>query len=58
MSASRRWLRAEAPPQASASPVIAATNRVVPGQPFAPPIIPQAPVKSRRDMMRGFVSVT
>jgi hypothetical protein len=51
-------LSAEAPPQARASPVIAAIASPVPGQPRAPAIIPQKPVMSSSDMMRGFVSAT
>ena len=58
MSRSSTWLRADAPPQASASPTIAATARPVPGQPRAPAIIPQKPVISSSDMIRGFVSAT
>ena len=58
MSRSRTWLSADAPPHASASPTIAATASPVPGQPRAPAIIPQKPVMSRSDMIRGFVSAT
>ena len=58
MSRSSTWLSADAPPQASASPTIAATASPVPGQPRAPAIIPQKPVTSRSDMIRGFVSAT
>ncbi len=58
MSRSSTWLSALAPPQASARPTIAATAVPVPGQPRAPTIIPQKPVISSSDMIRGFVSVT
>ena len=58
MSASMTWLRALAPPQARASPSIAAMNGQSCGQPCAPTNIPAAPVKSSRVMIRGFVSVT
>ena len=58
MSRSSTWLSALAPPQASASPTIAATAVSVPGQPCAPAIIPQKPVISSSDMIRGFVSAT
>ena len=58
MSRSSTWLSADAPPHASASPAIAATASPVPGQPRAPAIIPQKPVMSRSDMIRGFVSAT
>ena len=58
MSRSSTWFSALAPPQASASPTVAAIAIVVPGQPRAPAIIPQKPVTRSSDMMRGFVSVT
>ena len=58
MSASSTWLSALAPPQASASPTIVATNRSSGGTPWAPTNIPAAPVTSSSDMIRGFVSVT
>src|SRR4051812_24902834 len=57
MSRSSTWLRALAPPQASARPTIASIASAVPGQPCAPRIIPQKPVTSRSDITRGFVSV-
>ena len=58
MSRSSTWLSADAPPHASASPTIAETASPVPGQPRAPAIIPQKPVMSSSDMIRGFVSAT
>ena len=58
MSRSRTWFSALAPPQASASPTIVAVAIPTPGQPRAPAIIPQNPVTSSSDMMRGLVSVT
>jgi hypothetical protein len=58
MSWSRTWLSALAPPQASARPSIVTTTSHVSGQPPAPTIIPHSPVKSRRDMIRGFVRAT
>ena len=38
--------------------LLAAGTVAVPGQPLAPATIPQNPVMSRSDMMRGFVSAT
>ena len=58
MSRSSTWFSALAPPHARASPTVAATATVVPGQPRAPAIIPQKPVIRRSDMIRGFVSAT
>ena len=58
MSRSSTWLSADAPPQASARPDHRGNARPVPGQPRAPAIIPQKPVISRSDMIRGFVSAT
>ena len=58
MSASSTWLRALAPPQASARPTIVAATSHKGGSPAAPTTIPQSPVKRSSDMIRGFVSVT
>ena len=58
MSRSSTWLSALAPPHASARPAIPAIATVVPGQPRAPAIIPQKPVTSSSDMIRGFVNAT
>ena len=58
MSASSTWLRALAPPHASARPTIVVTKSPSGGTPWAPTNIPAAPVTSSSDMIRGFVSVT
>ena len=58
MSRSSTWFKALAPPQARPSPTIVAARSRTSGTPPAPTNIPAAPVRSRRDMIRGFVSVT
>jgi hypothetical protein len=58
MSASSTWFSALAPPQARPSPSIVTPTSQSGGKPPAPTIIPQSPVSSSSDMIRGFVSVT
>ena len=54
----RTWLKADAPPQASASPNRVVTRSSGGGTPREPTKTPHAPVSKSSDMIRGFVSVT
>ena len=58
MSRSSTWFSADAPPHASARPLIVVATSHADGAPCAPTNITPSPVRSSSDMMRGFVSVT
>ncbi len=58
MSRSSTWFSADAPPHASASPVIVTTASHADGAPFAATNMAPSPVTRSSDMIRGFVSVT